>query len=91
MAIAGCESTFGRRYPRWSHNLTGHGIYGGKILGFKSIYENIYKTHELIAMSRYYRKYRKTGEIKDLVHVYKGVPPYGHYIRTVKWVFKELE
>lgn len=87
VAIAGAESTFGKNYPKHTRNLTGFNSCNTK---FGSIYENIYRTHEVIATTKYYAKYRKTRNIKDLVYVYKGVPPYDHYINTVKFVFKKL-
>ncbi len=88
VAIAGAESTFGKRYPKHTRNLTG---FNSCNTSFRSIYHNIYKTHEVIATSKYYAKYRKTKKIEDLVHVYKGVPPYKHYIKTVNFVFWKLK
>ena len=88
VAIAGAESTFGKRYPKSTNNLTG---FNSCNTSFRSIYQNIYRTHEVIATSKHYARYRKTRNIKDLVYVYKGVPPYDHYISTVKFVFWKLE
>jgi len=91
IAIAGCESTFGRRYLKWTNNLTGYGIYGKKITRFSSIYHNIYETHKLISTSNYYRKYRKTREIADLVYVYKGVPPFDFYVRNLRLFMRQID
>ncbi|OGB88976.1 hypothetical protein A2625_04535 [candidate division WOR-1 bacterium RIFCSPHIGHO2_01_FULL_53_15] len=88
LAIAGAESTFGRCYPKRNHNLTGVAN-GGK--RFRSIYDNIYRTNELIATGKWYRRYRKTRNIKDFVYTYKGKPPYKHYISTIRYVFAEVE
>lgn len=87
VAIAGAESTFGKNYPKHTRNLTGFNSCNTK---FRSIYENIYRTHEVIATSRAYAKYRKTKNLKDLIYVYKGVPPYDRYISTVKFVFWKI-
>ena len=87
IAIAGAESGFGRRYIRPTHNLTG--INSG-ITSFRSIYENIFKTHELIATRKWYKKYRETKNIKDLVLVYKGKPPYEHYIRNIRFSLDKI-
>jgi len=91
VAISGVESTFGRRYPKWSKNLTGYGIYRDKITSFKSIYQNIYKTNELIAISKYYKKYRKTKRIEDLAYIYKGVPPFKPYIANIKYIMRSID
>jgi hypothetical protein len=88
LGIAGAESTFGRRYPKSSHNLTGICNGGTR---FASIYENIYRTHEIIATGKWYKRYRKTRELRDLVYVYKGVPPYDHYLRTLRGIFAGIE
>ncbi|MDD5594433.1 MAG: hypothetical protein PHG97_06820 [Candidatus Margulisbacteria bacterium] len=88
LAVAGAESTFGRRYPKRSRNLTG--ICNGAS-SFSSIYDNIYRTHEIIATGKWYRKYRKTKNIKDFVYVYKGVPPFAHYIRTLRAIFAGID
>lgn len=87
-ALAGAESTFGRRYPKSNHNLTGV-VNGDK--RFASIYDNIYKTNELIATGKWYRRYRRTKNIKDLVYVYKGAPPYTHYLKTVRYIFWAID
>ncbi|MFA5103994.1 MAG: hypothetical protein WC527_02325 [Candidatus Margulisiibacteriota bacterium] len=87
VAIAGAESTFGKHYPKHTRNLTGFNNCDTK---FRSIYDNIYRTHEVIATTKYYAKYRKTKNIKDLVYVYKGKPPYEHYIKTIKFVFWKI-
>jgi len=87
VAIAGCESTFGKRYLRYTNNLTGIG--SGKIK-YKSISDNIDATYKLIATKKYYWKYRKTKKIADLVYVYKGVPPWKQYIFTMEWIFDEI-
>ncbi len=88
LGIAGAESTFGRRYPKSNHNLTGVCNGGTR---FASIYDNIYRTHEIIATGKWYRKFRATKELKDLVYVYKGVPPYEPYLRTLRAIFAGVE
>jgi hypothetical protein len=88
LGIAGAESTFGRRFPAGSHNLTGICNGGTK---FSSIYHNIYRTHEIIAKGKWYAKYRRTRKLTDLVYVYKGVPPYDRYLRTVRSIFAGIE
>lgn len=88
LGIAGAESTFGRRYPKSNRNLTGVCNGGAR---FVSIYDNIYRTHEIIATGKWYRKYRKTRDLRDLVYVYKGVPPYDRYIRTLRYIFAGIE
>ncbi len=88
LGIAGAESTFGRRYPKRNHNLTGVCNGGTR---FVSIYDNIYRTHEIIAKGKWYWKYRKTRDLRDLVYVYKGVPPYDRYLRTLRHIFAGIE
>ena len=88
LGIAGAESTFGRRYPKGNYNLTGV-CNGGK--KFASIYDNIYQTNKIIATGKWYRKYRKTRNLRDLVCVYKGVPPYDHYLMTVRSIMAGIE
>lgn len=88
LGIAGAESTFGRKYPKGNHNLTGVCNGGAR---FASIYDNIYRTHEIIATGKWYKKYRKTRELKDLIYVYKGVPPYDRYLRTVRGIMAGIE
>lgn len=88
LGIAGAESTFGRQYPKGNHNLTGVANGGAR---FASIYDNIYRTHEIIATGKWYKRYRKTRELKDLVYVYKGVPPYDRYLRTVRGIMAGIE
>ena len=83
LAIAGAESGFGRRYPKTRHNLTG--ILNGESR-FKSISHNIRYTNQLIAEGKWYRKYRQTKNLMDLVYIFKGVPPYEHYLRNLRFV-----
>lgn len=90
IAIAGAESTYGKRYPQGAKNLTGYGIYGDKVGQFSSIYQNIYKTHELIATKSYYKKFRKTKDIKDLIRVYKGVPPYDQHYYNMRYALDQI-
>jgi len=87
VSIAGAESTFGKRYIKQTHNLTG--IRNGKT-PFVSIYDNIYQTNRLIREGKWYKKYRKTNKLEHLVYVYKGVPPYNRYINTLKYIFREV-
>ena len=90
IAIAGAESTYGKRYPEGAKNLTGFGVYGDNVGQFCSIYQNIYKTHELIATKTYYKKYRETNDIRDLIEVYKGVPPYDHYYNNMRYALDQI-
>lgn len=85
VAISGCESSFGKN----SRNYNYTGIDNGR-RKFKNIGENIRFTIELISKSRRYTKFRKTNKIEDLVYIYKGVPPYNNYIRTMKWIMEKL-
>ncbi|MBU1026568.1 MAG: hypothetical protein KKA31_02440 [Candidatus Margulisbacteria bacterium] len=87
VAIAGAESSFGKRYPRETKNLTG---YNSCNTAFDSIYHNIYETSKLIGTRHYYEKYRATQDIKELVYVYKGVPPFDHYIRNLRFALDEI-
>ncbi|MFA6170051.1 MAG: hypothetical protein WCW67_00920 [Candidatus Margulisiibacteriota bacterium] len=87
LAIAGAESTYGKRYPKTHNNLTGHR--NGDTV-FQSIYSNIYQTNKLIGQAGYYKKYRKTKNIWDLVYVYKGVPPYDHYVKNLRFVMDTI-
>ena len=90
IAIAGAESTYGKRYPKSAKNLTGYGVYGDKVGRFGSIWHNIYETSRLIATSPYYKKYRETKDIRDLIRVYKGVPPYEHYHRNMRYALDQI-
>ncbi len=82
LAISGAESTYGKNYPKVSKNLTG--ILNGKTR-FQSIYDNIYYTSKLLATGKWYAKFNKTKKIEDFVYIYKGVPPYDRYIRTLRF------
>jgi len=82
VAIAGAESTYGKRYPRETRNLTG---YNSCNTVFASIYNNIYETSKLIGTAKYYEKYRQSEDVKDLIYTYKGVPPYDHYFRNIRF------
>lgn len=87
VALTGVESGFGRHYPKRTYNLTG--ISNGRY-GFHSIYENIYYTHRLIATTKWYRKFRRTGDLMDLVRVYKAVPPYKRYLSALRYIRREI-
>ncbi|MFA4967052.1 MAG: hypothetical protein WC624_02385 [Candidatus Margulisiibacteriota bacterium] len=87
LAIAGVESTFGKTYPKHNSNLTG--ILNGST-HFESIHDNIYQTQKLIATGKWYKKYRNTNNLKDLVYTYKGVPPYEPYLRSIKSIMKAI-
>jgi hypothetical protein len=86
LAIAGAESTWGKNPPKRSrYNFTGISN-GGAV--FRSISHNIKFTHETIATKKWYRRYRKTGKLMDLVYVYKGVPPYDRYNRALRFTME---
>ncbi|MFA4843376.1 MAG: hypothetical protein WC632_00300 [Candidatus Margulisiibacteriota bacterium] len=87
VAISGAESGYGRHYPKNTYNLTG--ISNGRY-GFRSIYGNIYYTHRLLATTKWYHKYRRTGELMDLIYVYKAVPPYDRYLRILRYAMHEI-
>ncbi|MCX5751804.1 MAG: hypothetical protein NT099_09120, partial [Candidatus Saganbacteria bacterium] len=87
VAIAAAESGYGTHYIKRNHNMTG--ICNGDSR-FQSVYDNIYATHQVIATKNWYRKYQATNNIKDLVYVYKGVPPYTHYIKTLNFVMNGI-
>ncbi|NQU16891.1 MAG: hypothetical protein HQ564_02400 [Candidatus Saganbacteria bacterium] len=82
VAITCAESGYGRRFPKSTKNLTG---YNSCKTTFNSIWHNIYRTHELIATHKWYAKYRKTNDILDFVYTWKGVPPYEHYIKNIRY------
>lgn len=88
VAIAGIESSYGKVSLHNSHNFTG--ICNGR-KRFESIDANIHETHRLIAEEKWYRKYRRTNKLEDLVYVYKGVPPYEPYINKMRFIFNKLE
>ncbi|MFH1347727.1 MAG: hypothetical protein ABIH22_03455 [Candidatus Margulisiibacteriota bacterium] len=87
IAIAGAESSYGKRFPKSKKNLTG---YLNGETGFDSIWQNIYETSKLIGTAHYYKKYRKTKDIKDLIYVYKGVPPYDHYYKNMRYALDKI-
>ena len=82
LSIAGAESTWGKKHPHKSFNYTG--INNG-FRRFASAEDNIDYTHMIIAEKRWYRKYRATKNIDDLVYVYKKVPPFKHYISSLRF------
>ncbi|PIS29821.1 hypothetical protein COT42_04305 [Candidatus Saganbacteria bacterium CG08_land_8_20_14_0_20_45_16] len=88
VALAGAESTFGKRFPQHLKNLTG---YNNCKSGFASIWDNIYSTSKLIGTAKYYRKYRYTRDLWDLVYTYKGVSPYKPYYKTLMFTLKKIE
>ncbi|MBU0672737.1 MAG: hypothetical protein KJ732_06910 [Candidatus Margulisbacteria bacterium] len=90
IAIAGAESSYGKRFPKSSKNLTGYAVYDDNVGSFNSIWHNIYETSKLIATSNYYKKFRKTRDIKDLIFVYKGVPPYDHYYNNMRYALDQI-
>jgi len=87
VAIAGAESTYGKRYPKQTKNLTG---YNSCDTSFTSIYSNIYETSKLIGTAKYYKRYRQSEDIKDLIYVYKGVPPYDHYFKNLRYALDAI-
>ena len=87
VAIAGAESTYGKNYPRRNKNLTG---YQNGRTKFASIYQNIYETSKLIGTANYYRKYRRTQNIWDLIRVYKSVPPFRQYHRNMRYALDQI-
>lgn len=82
LAIAGAESTWGKKAPKKSYNFTG--ISNGAAR-FRSINHNIMFTYETIAGKRWYRLYRKTKKLEDLIRVYKAVPPFDKYERSLRF------
>jgi len=87
IAIAGAESSYGKRFPKSTKNLTGYNSCNTK---FSSVWQNIYETSKLIGTSHYYKKFRKTRDIWDLIYVYKGVPPYSHYHRNLRYALDQI-
>jgi hypothetical protein len=87
VAIAGAESTYGKNYPKNNKNLTG---YKSGTTKFSSIFQNIYETSKLIGTSAYYRKYRRSQNIWDLIRVYKSVPPFKHYYRNMRYALDQI-
>lgn len=84
IGLAGAESTWGKKFPKGSYNLTGISNGGAR---FRSIDHNIQFTCATIGTKKWYRRYRRTKELKDLVHVYKAVPPYDRYLRSLRFTF----
>jgi len=87
LALACAESGMGRFCPKYSRNFTG--ICNGAT-GFRSIFANIQYTHKLIATEKWYRRYRATRRLEDLVYVYKHVPPFEPYLRTMRYVLNGI-
>lgn len=88
VALAGAESSWGRKFPKNSNNLTG--IFNGS-RRFSSIKENIDFTHKTIAEKHWYRRFQKTGRLEDMAYIYKGVPPYERYIRTLYFSYNKIK
>lgn len=82
LAIAGAESTWGKNCPKRSFNYTGISNGGAR---FRSISHNIQFTHATIALKKWYRRYRQSGELMDLIRTYKGIPPYDKYYRSLRF------
>ncbi|MBI5400217.1 glucosaminidase domain-containing protein [Candidatus Saganbacteria bacterium] len=87
VAIAGAESSFGKKFPKQAKNLTGH---RNGVTRFSSIYHNIHATSKLVGTAKYYQKYRRTRNLWDFLYVYKGVPPYKHYYVNLRYTFDEV-
>ena len=87
LAVAGAESSYGKRYPRQTNNLTG---YNSCDTTFNSIYQNIYATSKLIGEKHYYKNYRKTKKLMDFILVYKGVPPYEHHYKNMRYALDSI-
>lgn len=87
VALSGAESGFGRFFPKYSSNFTG--IMNGATR-FPSVYANIDYTSRIIGRGKWYKTYRKTKNIEDLVYVYKGVPPYERYLKTVRYSLHKI-
>lgn len=82
MALAGAESTWGKNCPKRSYNFTGISNGGAR---FRSIKHNIQFTQATIAEKKWYRKFRKTKNLMDLIRVYKAVPPFDRYLRSLNF------
>jgi hypothetical protein len=82
MALAGAESTWGKSCPKRSCNFTGISNGGAR---FRSIKHNIQFTQATIAEKKWYKKFRKTKNLMDLIIVYKAVPPYDRYQRSMNF------
>jgi hypothetical protein len=82
VAIAGAESTWGKRSPKRSRNYTGISNGGAR---FRSIKHNIEFTLATIAEKKWYRKFRRTKNLRDLVVVYKTIPPFDRYQRSLNF------
>lgn len=87
VALSGAESGFGRHFPKNSSNFTG--IMNGATR-FPSVYANIDYTSRILGTGKWYRTWRKTKKLEDLVYVYKGVPPYERYIKTVRYSLHKI-
>jgi hypothetical protein len=86
-AISGVESTFGKRYPKWSYNTFGWGIYGDQVLSFKSHRDAM----EAVAtgLSQKYPK-EALQNIKLLGKIYNGVTP-GSWSAKVAYFMEKIE
>ncbi|MCU0641370.1 MAG: hypothetical protein MUC35_04700 [Candidatus Margulisbacteria bacterium] len=82
VALAGAESTWGKHCPKRSSNFTGISNGGAR---FRSIKHNIEFTIATIAEKKWYRKFRKTKNLMDLIVVYKAVPPFDRYQRSLNF------
>jgi hypothetical protein len=82
LALAGAESTWGKNCPKRSYNFTG--ISNG-VAHFRSIQHNIQFTQATIAEKKWYRKFRRTKNLMDLIVVYKAVPPFDRYLRSLNF------
>jgi hypothetical protein len=87
VALSGAESGFGRNFPKNSSNFTG--IMNGAT-HFPTIFANIDYTSRLIGQGKWYKTYRRTQKLEDLVYVYKAVPPYERYLRTVRYSLNKI-
>lgn len=87
VALSGAESGYGRNFPKHSSNFTG--IMNGATR-FPSTFANIDYTSRLLGQGKWYKTYRRTKKLEDLVYVYKAVPPYERYLRTVRYALNKI-
>ena len=87
VALSGAESGFGRNFPKNSSNFTG---IMNVATHFPTTFANIDYTSRLLGQGKWYKTYRRTKKLEDLVYVYKAVPPYERYLRTVRYSLNKI-
>ena len=86
VAIAGKESTFGKRtcglYNAWG--------YGNPCIGFSSYRDGIERVCKTIMENKVYTKFRRTQKIADLGPVYNKPTGYEDWVKDVEWFMQKI-